>query len=885
MDYDLLFLIFGLLGLFYMVGMPILVIVLYARIKDLQKRLDALDFGSDAVIPTRALVAKAPSDPTAALSAETSTETGPWASSGKNPADAMPPDALMIRSGYPVAVARFGRWITSNWVYVVSAVSLALAGVFLVQYGVENGLLPPAARVMAALLFGVVLIGGGEWVRRRAGDTEETPSAYLPSVFSGAGIVSLFGGILAARVLYDLIAPGTAFGGFFLVTLVALVLGWFYGPLLAAVGLVGGFSAPFILGGASDTPELLLLYFGLLAVLGLGIDTVRRWGWVSILAVTLALIAASLLWLSKTSIAPWTSVYAAVIAMCAVIIPARSLSPDQGGRTILYSTLGRRKAGQPVFAVWLSGGTLLAAVGLIVAVTPFVDGQFWLSYLILSALAVVFAVWSKTATGLQDQTLVPTLGALSLLAWPDAHGPVLRTFQGERLPEIGMAFDTVWVLGIAVLVTLVFAWRSGQGRMFTALWAAAAAVYLPTVGLLLEYRWAPSDVIGPFPWALQALAVAALMVLLAERFARRDGAERTRASLATMSALATVAFALSILFTSAALTIALSAVIVSAAALDRRFALPLMEWFILAGVAALSYRLVVDPGLAWAVGAPVIEAFFAQGAAVAACLGGLWCLKPLVRTRAQAALDSGAWAFGGILVSTMTYHAITALAPNTAIVTHWSAGLYATIWLGLAIAQLQRMASFPQLRIGLASLFGLLGALWLGTALTVVNPVFGMQVVVGPPVLNTLIPAYLMPSLVLLGGAWRLTNLSARIRVMLVSTAALCSVVWVALVIRDFWHPAGDLDLRHGFTQPELYSYTVALLIAGGLLFYQSLARNSDLLRRAGLAVIAVAIAKVFLIDISGLTGLTRVFSLLALGLMLAGMAWVDRWARSRRVT
>ena len=31
--------------------------------------------------------------------------------------------------------------------------SLALAGIFLVQYGVENGLLPPTARVIAALVF------------------------------------------------------------------------------------------------------------------------------------------------------------------------------------------------------------------------------------------------------------------------------------------------------------------------------------------------------------------------------------------------------------------------------------------------------------------------------------------------------------------------------------------------------------------------------------------------------------------------------------------------------------------------------------------------------------------------------------------------------------
>lgn len=49
------------------------------------------------------------------------------------------------------------------------------------------------------------------------------------------------------------------------------------------------------------------------------------------------------------------------------------------------------------------------------------------------------------------------------------------------------------------------------------------------------------------------------------------------------------------------------------------------------------------------------------------------------------------------------------------------------------------------------------------------------------------------------------------------------------------------------------------------------------------MAVIALTIAKVFLIDASGLTGLTRVFSFLALGLSLAALAWLNRWAAGRQ--
>ncbi len=45
------------------------------------------------------------------------------------------------------------------------------------------------------------------------------------------------------------------------------------------------------------------------------------------------------------------------------------------------------------------------------------------------------------------------------------------------------------------------------------------------------------------------------------------------------------------------------------------------------------------------------------------------------------------------------------------------------------------------------------------------------------------------------------------------------------------------------------------------------------MMRKVGLFVIGAAVAKVFFIDVSGLEGLMRVFSLLVLGLSLAGLA------------
>ena len=64
------------------------------------------------------------------------------------------------------------------------------------------------------------------------------------------------------------------------VAALAIVLGWFHGPLLAAGGIIGATAAPFLVGGSSDAAWLFYYYFALIAAAGLAVDTVKRWAWV-----------------------------------------------------------------------------------------------------------------------------------------------------------------------------------------------------------------------------------------------------------------------------------------------------------------------------------------------------------------------------------------------------------------------------------------------------------------------------------------------------------------------------------------------------------------------------------------------------------------------------
>ncbi|SNS99851.1 DUF2339 domain-containing protein [Antarctobacter heliothermus] len=829
---------------------------------------------------------------------------GPTPSAPATEAGDVPPKARATamarppRRTEPSTLQTLGVWLRDNWFYGVAAVSLALAGIFLVQYGIETGLLTPTMRVIAALAFGAALIAAGEAIRRRFGDDAASATAYLPSVLSGAGLVSQMGGVLAARLLYDLVAPGPALGALFAIALFGLLLGWRHGPLLAAVGLTGGMAAPFLVGGHSENPEWLLLYFGLLTALGLGIDTLRRWAWVSALAVALGFAAGLLLHLSapgdEALMASFAG-YGVGLMLLTLLIPSRALAPDHTGPGIVETVAATAETQRrPIFPVILSGALLVPCCAALCYAALFSALTWQLSVGLSAGLAVLLILWSRGAPALQDQAVLPALTLLALIAVPELNKEAQTALDARLtaqadLTEQRLPLDLSLLLMAATLVGLASAWRSLKpGRyssVWPSVWAAAAALIAPLVGLALDFVWDARTLLGAWPWALHALALAALMVAQAARFARIDGAVRLRTALFTVSALACLAFALTVLLTDAALTLALAAVVVSAAALDRRFDLPQMTGFIAASIVALGYRLVIDPGLDWAIRAPVLEMLAAYGGTLAALLWSLWLCTLRPRPSARVFLESAAWSVAGMTISLVLYHVIEAHVGHDSQDLHWFLGLYGTIWIGTALAQLERlMLGGPMrwLRIALAVVFGLVALASLLTGGSLGNPLFEEQAVHGTIVLNTLIPAYLLPALTLMFGAWRLGQLPRWLRIGIALPGGALALLWAGLTIRHAWQGGLDMHIGNGISDGELYSYTVALLLAGAGLFYQALARRSDALRRAGVAVIALAVAKVFLIDISGLAGLMRVFSFLLLGLSLAGLAWFNRWVQTR---
>ena len=414
-----------------------------------------------------------------------------------DPPQASPPKAFVFRKD---KLNELAIWLKDHWVLAAGAASLALAGIFLVQYGVEKGLLTPFWRVMAALGFGTALLIGGEVLRRRFGDEDDDLFEFLPSALAGAGIVTLFAGVLSARVLYELVGPGPAFVGLFIVSLIAMVFGWFYGPVLTVVGIIGATATPFLVGGRSDTPWLIQYYFVLVAVAGLAVDSVKRWAWVSVIVLIATLAGAWLLFVASGD--PQHFIAAVLlIAAGAIIIPERQLIPQNTGAAmsgVIRSLSG--SSSYPEFPTRLAiGVTAVAAVQSLVVAEGANVTDGYLAVVAIALLFVATLVWMSKAPALFDLPLLPAAALILLTVFQALQGGALyqHFLSGiDRTPETAPA-PVVWhLLALATLASLMAFWRMTKPRSPDAqpldapvYWALCAAVFVPAIVLILEFLW------------------------------------------------------------------------------------------------------------------------------------------------------------------------------------------------------------------------------------------------------------------------------------------------------------------------------------------------------------------------------------------------------------
>ena len=175
------------------------------------------------------------------------------------------------------------RELASRWMVWVGGVALAFGGIFLAKFGVEHSVLGPTGRLVAAGILGLALVLASEWLRQRdlrlALPRLGSQADYVPAALAGGGVIAWYASLLVAFDHYGLMGPGVAYALLALVSLLALALSLLQGPLLAVLGLLGGYLVPALVSTGQGTLPGLLGYVALvsLAALALQFHVQRRW--------------------------------------------------------------------------------------------------------------------------------------------------------------------------------------------------------------------------------------------------------------------------------------------------------------------------------------------------------------------------------------------------------------------------------------------------------------------------------------------------------------------------------------------------------------------------------------------------------------------------------
>ena len=778
----------------------------------------------------------------------------------------------------PSIFAGLGAWIRLNWIYPVAGAALVMAAVYLVQYSVEHDLLSPRTRIALALLLGAALIGTGEAIRRRWGD-EGGAARLLPSTFSGAGIVTLMAAILAAFHIFGMMSQVSAFAALSVIVGLAMVLGWVHGPLLAAIGVLAGSAAPFLLGESSAPKDLLYGYFGLIALLGMGIDGFKRWGWVSLLAVIMPIVASGMIY--QAGAGPYGfAALALAVAFLATSLPSGTLIPSAAGPRISQFQTER-----PSIETFVSGLAVLMASGAILSLR-----EPSLILAALGVLVVIMPVWTARAPALLDQVLVPVLGFLLaiLIVYLDGQGVVGNALiKHPWLPFVGVA--------VASLSGLALIWRSQKDtQALRSYWTLLGIGFPGASFVAFELFWSISTRIEPWPWALTAMALASAAAAVALWAAKLDAGQGVRVGAATAAGFAMIGMSLTVMLSFSALTLALAVLMVASAAMDRRFDIPILGWFQAAAATALIWRIVLDPGLDWLLGwagsggATDGEVALSITAALIGPLAALWLIAPMpqgrMRTWTRVYLET---VLTGLVPVCLAIGVVRFIGQDISV--HAHLGLQVTVLIGLGWIQMQRAHSLDepsvlqQLRRVVAGALAVLSVGLLVLTTTLATPLSSdpwlADSVRGVAIANDLLVAYALPGALLL---WLLRTRVQRWAVFGRAVGYLLLAYWIGCVIRHLWHGNAGMALTEGFLQGEIYAYTVALLAAGAGALALALRLGRSRLRVVGLVLIGMAAGKAFLIDASGLSGLLRVSAFLGLGISLAGLAWLNAWVTAR---
>lgn len=771
----------------------------------------------------------------------------------------------------PVSSQDFESLLGARWTVWVGACALALGGLFLVRYSIEQGYFGPAMRVVSGLAFSILLAFAGEYLRRRFPDFHipDFENAPVAALLTAVATMSAFGTLYAAHALYGLLGPGATFVCLALVGLMAVLAAALHGPWLAGLGLLGAMATPLLVKSTSPEPWILVIYLMIVATTGYLTAHLRDWQ--QIARATFIGIALWGLVLIATPLAaggPLDFFFLTQMGLAGLAFaywPYRDL-PDE-------ADFSDGKAQAPLVILTLLAGLAMLERG----------GDVWSS---AGLVALLLACAWRLPIVASAALMAGVIAFLQLIVWPSLEGretgPGLAILS-MPLPDSVMRyalFATLFAgtIGGVALLRL----RSGPllPRRHAGLYALAATVVPLAILVLCWLRLRGFGLAPEFGVIAGLLGVA--MGWLAKQFRARDGiASAIGVEACAAGAIASLALGLTMVLDRGYLTVSLalaaagSAWVTSKGPVNAlRMASGVLAAIVLARIAWDPAIMAGNPGtvpiLNWLLigyGVPAVAFFMA-----ARFLRSGGDDVPLRLMEGMAIL------FGALLLGFEIRHLFHGADLLTARTSHAELGLQLVAGVGVAtvLMRLDALDQNPVYRSASLLIAGLSSGVALFGLLLAKNPVLGGDLVEGGALINSLVVGYALPA-----AAFGVLYLIARDRRPLWfvyaagGLALLLCFAYVSLAVRRVFHgpaisfndvPTGDV---------ELWAYSAVWLGLGVILLAGGILRHARTLRLVSACFIVPSVLKVFLIDMGGLEGAWRALSFIGLGAALIGIGLV----------
>ncbi|MGR5519728.1 DUF2339 domain-containing protein [Vibrio sp. PNB22_4_2] len=751
--------------------------------------------------------------------------------------------------------------IQENWLVWVGAIAMLIGGGYLVQVIGSHIELSPLMRVTIAFSLSLATVLAGEWFHRKEQKNPERAKrahgfTYVPAAIAGTGLTGVYCTVIFAFVFYQLLLPSVSLVILAGAAFSSLALSLRQGPLMAVLGLIGGYSAPLWVAGTEPNYYLLASYISAISF-----------------AATLLMQSVQRAWLSPSITIPH---------LLWMLVLIERLPTD----------------------------TLFSWLGIFLSLTL---------YLVFAVPRLGWALHPRYRHCHGKWTHPPTAIALTLV--------LLMLSALARMPTINITQMLYLYAFLLALIWLPAIRQSWSLRLFLPSTLITATVIL-LLSIALESIYMPDAQ----TWVLVALAVSITLTAL-RTLCQTLAGDRSPIALMLLLVLAPSMALITLLYADEFMgrhvlgwTAFTALVAFYYLVLGHRLQAVALECSAImhAIIAGTAFVWLSDSWFTTAISIQVavmalqtqINLFRPANWAVKVAMGILVVRLTLLPFIPQwQPVNAGHWAW--VLIRYLPSLAILAYART---VLHRSDTELAN-WFEGAFLHVFLMAVFTQTNYWLTGQYGYLGDIDFTSAIVFANQALVMGLVYSYrsqfaqklarvyqaysyllwgtfvvlmmllnslesplminnvsaeslPVFNMLSLGWLLPAVILLVTTYKRWNTLQIPRPVVASFGLILATAWLGMSVRQFWQPV-SMTLAQPTGMAELFTYSIAGLIVGGILTWVGATRKAMTIQRIGLAVLACVALKVFLWDVSSLDGFWRAISFLGLGASLIGLGWL----------